>query len=207
MEDTVCLEGIVGRLPHKHLGETKLNIRLRKNERNRLMLHTSNLFESADTRFLRIQFSSLGLFLPFFETRSQKLDTKFLGILVFHAPRDLFLRNIRQEHSISLEECLVRETDRISSTGNTNCLEDTTVSKLFSQTLSGAQLWFGSVIRFQTSDVVRVCLFNTGNQSIQLFLELLTDGLRLRRSFLIGCVTRSIFGFLLLNCIDVLHQL
>jgi hypothetical protein len=53
----MSFESIVGRLPHKDFCDTELNIRLGKDQRNRLMLHTTNLFRPANTVLVRVQFA------------------------------------------------------------------------------------------------------------------------------------------------------
>lgn len=67
-------------------------------------------------------------------------------------------------------------TNRVTGTGDTNSLQNTTVSQLLSQALSCQHLRSRSVIGLQTTNVVRVRLLNTTHEASKLILELLADG-------------------------------
>ena len=73
----------------------------------------------------------------------------------------------------------VGETDRATGTGNADGFEDTTVAKLFSGSFTRHLQWLRGIVRFDTTDVMRIGLLHIIDQTAKLFFELLTNCLRL----------------------------
>mmetsp|Transcript_1364 Transcript_1364/g.3357 ORF Transcript_1364/g.3357 Transcript_1364/m.3357 type:complete len:470 (-) Transcript_1364:1589-2998(-) len=209
MEDAMGLKGIVRWLSHEHLRETELDVRLREDHGDGLILHPTDLFRSRDAGLAGVDVATslkLFLLLAFFETRHEQRDAQRLRVLAIHAPRNLFLRHSRQEHTVPLEECGVGESNGITGTGNTHGLKHTTVSKLLGETLAGQHHWLCRVVRLQTTDVMRIRLFDAGDEAAELFLELLADGLGFGRSLLRFVARGSVLCFSFLNGVHVLDQ-
>mmetsp|Transcript_91025 Transcript_91025/g.254293 ORF Transcript_91025/g.254293 Transcript_91025/m.254293 type:complete len:264 (-) Transcript_91025:2014-2805(-) len=207
MEDTMCLEYIMWRLAHKNLCETKLNISLGEYQGHRLVLHSSDLLESRNASLFRVHDFIL-VVLAFRETLIQQFHAKFLSIVALHIPWKSLVRNRGEKHSVSLEELSMNHANWVTSTSNTNSLQNTTVSQLLGQSLSSQHAGLGSVVRLQTPNVMGISLFNTADKSAELFFELLTDGFLLCSTSLAfpRLAAASILSLLFLDRVDILHE-
>jgi hypothetical protein len=139
VKDAMRLETIVRMLAHKDFGLTQLHIRLGEHKRNRLVLHTANLFRPTDTRLCGIKGTVRGNFIvPFalFQRAVYQSDAQVLSLVSFHTPRKFFVRRCWKYHSISLVKGCMRQTHRITGTSDTNGFQHTTVSQLLGRSLS-----------------------------------------------------------------------
>mmetsp|Transcript_13260 Transcript_13260/g.25330 ORF Transcript_13260/g.25330 Transcript_13260/m.25330 type:complete len:304 (-) Transcript_13260:41-952(-) len=201
MEHTMTFQSVMRSLPHEHLRQTQLHVRLRKFHLIWLSLRHPNLICARDGSVWIGIVNRLG---PLLKQNIQELDAQSLCIMIIHAPRQNVIRNRWKEHAVPLKVSHVIQSNGISHTRNADCLQHTSVAQLHCETLPRHEHGLGSVVWFQTSNIMRISLLNHLNEACELYLELLADSLLFRG--LAGLRASRILSLTLLHAVNFLDQ-
>mmetsp|Transcript_40637 Transcript_40637/g.85066 ORF Transcript_40637/g.85066 Transcript_40637/m.85066 type:complete len:209 (-) Transcript_40637:1210-1836(-) len=201
MEHTMAFQSVMRSLPHEHLRQTQLHVRLGKFHLVWLSLRHPNLICARDGSVWIGIVDRLG---PLLKQNVQELDAQRLSILIIHAPRQNVIRNRWKEHAVPLKVPHVIQSNGISHTRNANCLQHTSVAQLHRETLPRHEHGLSSVVWFQTSNVMRISLLNHLNEAVKLYLELLADSLLFLG--LAGLRASRILTLTLLHTVNFLDQ-
>mmetsp|Transcript_21539 Transcript_21539/g.52043 ORF Transcript_21539/g.52043 Transcript_21539/m.52043 type:complete len:286 (+) Transcript_21539:2274-3131(+) len=203
MENTMAFQLVVWALPHEHLRQPQLHVRLRKDHRIGLFLYLADLIRAGHGPIRVGIVRRLG---PLLQQNIQEFDTQGLRIAgaLLHVPGQNAIRNRREEHAIAFEKVPVIQSDGVSHTRDTHCLQHAAITKLLRETFASHQFGLGGVVRLQTTDVVRICLFHHLDQAVELQLELLAHRLLLGRPVLLG--RGPVLRLVLLHRVNLLDQ-